>query len=75
MHHDPSGPGVALEKSTTPEKSGSSGSSRWGTDRSGVASGAGSASGAAWVLAQSTNRKYRDGLAWREKNHLEVKLI
>ena len=43
MHHDPSGPGLALEKSTTPLKSGSSGS--WmgenGTSGSGPAAGMG----------------------------------
>ena len=43
MHHDPSGPGFALEKSTTPLKSGSSGS--WmgekGTSGSGPAAGMG----------------------------------
>ena len=45
MHQDPSGPGLALEKSTTPEKSGSSGSWIGENGRSGSAAGDGSGEG------------------------------
>ena len=45
MHQDPSGPGLALEKSTTPEKSGSSGSWIGENGRSGSGTAAGDGSG------------------------------
>ena len=54
MHHDPSGPGVALEKSTIPEKSGSSGSWMGEKGRSG--------SGPAEM--EERDRAVRRSLAW-----------
>lgn len=51
IHQDPSGPGVAFEKSTIPEKSGSSGSCRGENGKSG--SGTGSGEGRGDGLAQT----------------------
>ena len=60
MHQEPSGPGVALEKSTIPEKSGSSGS--WMGEKGRSGSGPGPA------REVERERAVRTSPAWNMKN-------
>ena len=60
MHHEPSGPGVALEKSTIPEKSGSSGS--WMGEKGRSGSGPGPA------REEERERAVRTSPAWNNNN-------
>ena len=60
MHQEPSGPGVALEKSTIPEKSGSSGSWMGVKGRSG--------SGPGPAREEERERAVRTSPVWNKKN-------
>ena len=60
MHQEPSGPGVALEKSTIPEKSGSSGS--WMGEKGRSGSGPGPA------REEERERAVRTSPAWNNNN-------